>query len=115
VKYHADINGQREKCLFALAERNERGQMIADFSWDFPRYLTKIGIKGGRGLSLYSFRYGAADALRRAGYLDEQFGFILGHTAGTMTGNARTTREVGRFDILPRVGGGALKASKWGR
>lgn len=34
---------------------------------------------------LYSFRHGAADALRRAGFLDEQFGFILGHTAGTMT------------------------------
>jgi integrase len=85
LKYHADIKRQGEKRLFPLAERNERGQMIADFSRDFPRYLTKIGLKEGRGLSLYSFRHGAADALRRAGYLDEQFGFILGHTAGTMT------------------------------
>lgn len=85
VKYHADMKKRGEKRLFPLAERNERGQMIADFSRDFPRYLTKIGLKDGRGLSLYSFRHGATDALRRAGFLDEQFGFILGHTSGTMT------------------------------
>ncbi len=85
VEYHADMKKRGEKRLFPLAERNERGQMIADFSRDFPRYLTKIGLKDGRGLSLYSFRHGATDALRRAGFLDEQFGFILGHTSGTMT------------------------------
>lgn len=85
LKYHAALKRQGEKRLFPLAERNERGQMIATFSRDFPRYLTKIGLKEGRGLSLYSFRHGAADALRRASFLDEQFGFILGHTSGTMT------------------------------
>ncbi|MGR9202811.1 DUF6538 domain-containing protein [Rhizobium leguminosarum] len=83
--YHAGLKKNGEKRLFPSAERNGRGQMIAEFSRDFPRYLTKIGLKEGRGLSLYSFRHGAADALRRAGYLDEQFGFILGHTSGTMT------------------------------
>ncbi|PJI45115.1 MAG: integrase [Rhizobium sp.] len=85
LTHHADLKKQGEKRFFPLAERNERGQMIATFSRDFPRYLTKIGLKEGRGLSLYSFRHGAADALRRAGFLDEQFGFILGHTSGTMT------------------------------
>jgi integrase len=85
LRYYSDIKKQGEKRLFPLAERNERGQMIATFSRDFPRYLTKIGLKEGRGLSLYSLRHGAADALRRAGFLDEQFGFILGHTSGTMT------------------------------
>lgn len=85
LKYHTTLKKLEEKRLFPLAERNERGQMIATFSRDFPRYLTKIGLKEGRGLSLYSFRHGAADALRRAGFLDEQFGFILGHTSGTMT------------------------------
>lgn len=85
LKYHADMRKAGNTRLFPLAERNERGQMMADFSRDFPRYLTKIGLKNGRGLSLYSFRHGVADALRRAGYLDEQFGFILGHVAGTMT------------------------------
>ncbi|MBY5379359.1 site-specific integrase [Rhizobium leguminosarum] len=93
LRYHAEMKQRGEKRLFPSAERNDRGQMIADFSRDFPRYLTKIGLKEGRGLSLYSFRHGAADALRRAGYLDEQFGFILGHTAGTMTQRYGTLPE----------------------
>ncbi len=57
--------------------------MIADFSRDFSRYLTKIGVKKGRGVSLYSFRHGAMDAMRRAGYLDDQFNFIFGHGSGS--------------------------------
>ncbi len=60
--------------------------MIADFSREFGRYLVRIGMKNGRGLSLYSFRHGATDALRRAGFLDENFGFILGHTKASTTG-----------------------------
>ena len=85
LDYHAAMKKAGHSRLFPLAERNERGQMMADFSRDFPRYLTKIGLKEGRGLSLYSFRHGVADALRRAGYLDADFGFILGHTGATMT------------------------------
>lgn len=72
--------------LFPEATRNSRGQMIADFSRDFGRYLERIGVKNGKGLSLYSFRHGAADAFRRAGYLNEQFGMILGHAKRDMTG-----------------------------
>lgn len=70
--------------VFPFATRNARGQMIADFSREFGRYLTKIGLKQGRGLSLYSFRHGAVDALRRAGYLDDQFNFIFGHGNGNL-------------------------------
>jgi integrase len=86
LDYHSSMMATGETRLFPLAKRNSRGQMIADFSREFGRYLTRIGIKDGRGVSLYSFRHGAADALRRAGHLDEEFGFILGHTASTMTG-----------------------------
>lgn len=68
--------------LFPFAVRNQRGQMMADFSREFGRYLERIGLKEGRGLSLYSFRHGAFDALRRAGHLDEQFNFIFGHVSG---------------------------------
>ena len=93
LDYHAGMKKAGQPRLFPFAERNSRGQMIADFSREFSRYLIRIGIKIGRGLSLYSFRHGAADALRRAGYLDEQFGFILGHTSGTMTG---------RYGIMPQ-------------
>lgn len=70
--------------VFPFATRNARGQMIADFSREFGRYLTKIGLKKGRGISLYSFRHGAVDALRRAGYLDDQFNFIFGHGNGNL-------------------------------
>lgn len=86
LKYHTERLKSRDKQLFPGAKRNERGQMMSEFSREFGKYLTRIGMKSGRGLSLYSFRHGAADALRRAGYLDNQFGFILGHTEGSMTG-----------------------------
>ena len=86
LDYHAGMKEAGQSRLFPLAERNSRGQMIADFSREFGRYLIRLGMKTGRGLSLYSFRHGAADALRRAGHLDENFGFILGHTKASTTG-----------------------------
>ena len=85
LNHHAAMKAKGETRLFPEAARNSRGQMIADFSRVFSRYLERIGIREGRGLSLYSFRHGAADALRRAGHLDEQFGFLLGHAKATMT------------------------------
>lgn len=93
IRYHEKRVKQGGAALFPDAVRNERGQMMADVSREFGRYLTRIGLKQGRGLSLYSFRHGAADALRRAGYLDNQFGFILGHTEASMTG---------RYGIMPQ-------------
>ncbi|TGU87732.1 site-specific integrase [Mesorhizobium sp. M00.F.Ca.ET.151.01.1.1] len=93
LKYHDAMKTQGEARLFPEAKRNARGQMIAEFSREFGRYLTRLGLKDGRGLSLYSFRHGAADALRRAGHLDEQFGFILGHASASMTG---------RYGIMPQ-------------
>lgn len=86
IDYHTAQSVAGETQLFPKAVRNVRGQMMAEFSREFSRYLSRIGIKEGRGVSLYSFRHGVTDALRRAGYLDEQFGLILGHTQGTTTG-----------------------------
>ncbi|MBZ9757865.1 site-specific integrase [Mesorhizobium sp. ESP6-5] len=93
LKHHDAMKAKGAARLFPEAERNSRGQMIAEFSREFGRYLTRLGMKNGRGLSLYSFRHGAADALRRAGHLDEQFGFILGHSSASMTG---------RYGIMPQ-------------
>lgn len=93
LDYHAQRVKDGSSALFPGAVRNSRGQMLADVSREFGRYLAKIGLKNGRGLSLYSFRHGAADALRRAGYLDNEFGFILGHTEASMTG---------RYGIMPQ-------------
>ena len=86
VAHRDNMAARGETRLFPLATRNSRGQMVADFSRDFGRYLTRLGIKSGRGLSLYSFRHGFVDALRRAEYLDTQFGFLIGHGAHSMTG-----------------------------
>ncbi len=93
IRYHESRVREGGSALFPGAVRNERGQMLADLSREFGRYLTRIGLKAGRGLSLYSFRHGAADALRRGGFLDQEFGFILGHTEGSMTG---------RYGIMPQ-------------
>lgn len=93
LQYQAERASNGDKQLFPGAKRNERGQMMADFSREFGKYLTRVGLKQGRGLSLYSFRHGAADALRRGGYLDSEFGFILGHTEGSMTGRYGNTPQ----------------------
>ncbi|MDQ0455143.1 site-specific integrase [Rhizobium paknamense] len=82
LEYHTSMKNAGQSRLFPFAGRNSRGQMIADYSREFGRYLARIGLKNGRGLSLYSFRHGAFDAVRRAGYLDEQFNFIFGHVSG---------------------------------
>lgn len=86
LNYHAERRQAGGNELFPFAVRNPRGQMMADVSREFGRYLTSIGIKEGRGLSLYSFRHGATDAFRRGGHLDNEFGFMLGHGEATMTG-----------------------------
>ncbi|MBB3997865.1 site-specific integrase [Aureimonas pseudogalii] len=86
LEYHTAMREAGKAKLFPEAVRNERGQMIAEFSREFGRYLVRIGLKDGRGLSLYSFRHGATDAFRRAGHMDETFGYILGHAKGGTTG-----------------------------
>ena len=93
ILYHEGRSKEGGTALFPGAVRNERGQMMADVSRNFGKYLTRIGLKKGRGLSLYSFRHGATDALRMAGFLDQNFGFILGYTEASMTG---------RYGIMPQ-------------
>lgn len=87
------MRARGERRLFPEAERNARGQMAAKFSREFGRYLSRIGLKNGRGLSLYSFRHGFIDALRRAEFLDTQFGFLVGHTGHSTTG---------QYGVLPQ-------------
>ncbi len=106
LTYHTAMKARREKRLFPDAARNSRGQMMADFSREFGRYLIRLGMKAGRGLSLYSFRHGFVDAARRAGYLDEQFGFLVGHTSHTMTGQYGTIPQgmlEQRVEIIGKV------------
>lgn len=93
IAYRNKQHKAGQECLFPKAKRNSRGQMIAEFSRMFSRYLTDLGIKNGRGYSQYSFRHGVADALRRAGYLDHEFRFLMGHGDTSMTG---------RYGMMPQ-------------
>lgn len=86
VDYIESIRATGSVKLFPTAQRNPRGQMIGDYSREFGKYLNNIKLKSGKKLSLYSFRHGAIDAFRRAGHLDENFKFLLGHGGATMTG-----------------------------
>lgn len=74
-----------ERRVFPEAERNERGHIASKFEKKFGLYLIKLGLKEGRGLSLYSFRHGFSDAMRRAGLMDDEFGFLMGHSKFSMT------------------------------
>ena len=93
LDYRAKIIATGSTSLFPDAKRNERGQLMAQLSREFSRYLSRLGIKTDKAVSLYSFRHGVADALRRAGYLDTEFGYLLGHTGATMTQ---------RYGIMPQ-------------
>jgi integrase len=59
----------------------------------FNDYFRSIGVKVDNKVNFHSFRHGIADAFRIAGYLDEQFNVLLGHTKATTTGT---------YGILPR-------------
>ena len=82
-----------ETQLFPKAVRNSRGQMLADLSRFFPRYLSALGIREGQRYSLYSFRHGAIDALRRAEYLDHEIAFLVGQGSKTVTAGYGATQE----------------------
>ena len=84
IGYHEAINRRGEKRLFPELGRDTRAHFgSASAFWN--GYVTKIGVKLDRSLNFHSFRHGAADAFRRAGYLDEQFAMLLGHTKASTT------------------------------
>ncbi len=79
--------------LFPEVEIPEVGQIAGRFSREFNRYLSKIGIKQGRDLVLYSLRHTFIDRLRLAGFMDAEIGTIVGHDKPTMTGRYGTEQE----------------------
>jgi len=78
--------------LFPEIKRDTRGFYSGAPSAFLNKYFKKIGVKTDRSVNVHSFRHGIADAFRRGGYLDEQFGALLGHVKGSTTG---------RYGILP--------------
>jgi integrase len=92
LDYREKIKERGDTRLFPTATRDTRGHFGAASRF-FGKYFERIGVKGDRSANFHSFRHGVADAFRRAGYLDEQFGLLLGHTGGTTTG---------RYGMLPQ-------------
>lgn len=91
-EYHAKALRKADKRLFPDIEPDTRGQLTGHYSRSYGRYVAKIGVKVDKTLNFHSYRHGMADALRRAGYRDEEFKFLLGHTGATTTG---------RYGVLP--------------
>jgi integrase len=92
LKYHAHMVERGEKQLFPELEPDTRGHFSRTPSRFFAGYFKDIGVKVDKSRNFHSFRHNATDAFRRGGYLDEQFGMLIGHTKATTTG---------RYGIMP--------------
>ncbi|MER2263895.1 site-specific integrase [Methylobacterium oxalidis] len=86
LKFHEERVQAGEKRLFPEIKPDARGQLAGHYSRFYGRYVARIGVKLDASVNFHSFRHGMADALRRAGYRDEEFGFLLGHAQATTTG-----------------------------
>lgn len=82
---HAARISEGTERLFPEIEHDTRGQVSGHPSRWFGRYMARIELREGNRFNFHSFRHTATDALRRAGYTDDQIAPILGHTKVTMT------------------------------
>jgi integrase len=94
LRYHAALKKTGSKRLFPEIKPDSRGFMSGAPSKFLNTYLGRIGVKT-KMLAMHSFRHLFADRLRKAGYLDNDFGFILGH-------GDRLVRTTGRYGLLPQ-------------
>ncbi len=86
IDYHREVVRSGETQLFPQIKPDKGGLFSSEPSKFFSRYFRRIGVKTDKTVNFHSFRHGIADAFRRAGYLDEQFNMLLGHTKATTTG-----------------------------
>jgi integrase len=94
LNYHTAGKKAGIKRLFPEIKPDSRGFMSGVPSKFLNTYLDRIGVKT-KMLAMHSFRHLFADRLRQAGYLDSEFGFILGH-------GDRLVRTTGRYGALPQ-------------
>jgi len=83
--FHAQRAASGDKRLFPEIIPDARGQLAGSYSRFYGRYVARIGVKDDASVNFHSFRHGMADALRRAGFRDEEFAPLLGHTQATTT------------------------------
>ncbi len=78
LDHHAAIRASGGKRLFPEIKPDARGFFSGAPSKFFNGYMRSIGIKT-HSTAFHSLRHNFADRLRAAGFLDQEFGFILGH------------------------------------
>lgn len=93
LKYLKRMRSMEGGALFPEIKPDSRGFISGAPSSFFNDYFSAIGVKKDRTNNFHSIRHSVADAFRRAGYVDEQFGMLLGHTKATTTG---------KYGILPQ-------------
>jgi integrase len=92
LDYHRAMQDRGERQLFPEIKPDARGFFSGVPSGFFNDYFRAIGVKIDKKVNFHSFRHGIADAFRSAGYLNEQFAMLLGHTKASTTG---------RYGIMP--------------
>lgn len=92
IGYVEAMKRRQSARLFPELERDKRGFYSGVPSGFFNDLFKTLGVKVDRRHNFHSFRHNAADAFRSGGYLDEQFGVLLGHAKGSTTG---------RYGIMP--------------
>ncbi|CDX21976.1 Phage integrase [Mesorhizobium sp. ORS 3324] len=93
LKHHERMVAAGERQLFPEVEIPKEGQIAAQFSREFNRYLTDIGVKTGKNLVTYSLRHTVVDQLRTAGFMDNEIETIVGHEKRTQTAKYGKRRE----------------------
>lgn len=114
-----DYLGNRQQSgdarLFPEIKPDARGFFSGVPSKFLNGYMRAVGIKTG-STAFHSLRHNFADRLRAAGYLDQEFGFILGHgdrfgmttgrygtlTQGTLDMRVKLIEAVQYTDIAPK-------------
>lgn len=85
LKFHKRQSSFGDR-LFPEIEPDARGYISGTPSTFFNDYFRAIGVKVDKTRNFHSLRHNATDAFRAAGYIDEQFNMLLGHTKATTTG-----------------------------
>jgi integrase len=90
---HCEASAARgEGQVFPEVKIPKEGQIAAQFSREFNRYLGKVGVKTGKNIVTYSLRHTFVDRARRT-FMNEEIATVVGHDKATQTGKYGTEKE----------------------
>lgn len=88
VEYVERLRARNESRLFPKVDYDTRQQIAGGYSRLYGRYLKTIGVKKGKEINFHSYRHTFIDALRSAGFRDDEFNFLVGHSNAKRTTTA---------------------------